>query len=369
MKNYEKVVEIIKEKIVSDYKEDIALLVSNHKIVEEQGELEGFSFYFVSKTEKGNQMSTQFIIDGLSYDLYPMSWNRLISNAAMDSPQWSLFLETEVVYCGDEKALERFNGLKEGLKKVLMDDSRKIRINKAYEFFNESYIYLYNMNRYAYDLKSVRLEGTKLLWKISVALAFINAHYHTSGSGARIKESLSMKILPKDYDNLVDGIIFGKDSKSVYEKSIKLVDATRDLLLSIRNSDVQKEPYETIFTGYYEEIKRYIEQCRGALEKKDYFVLYENGAYLLEEIGEFTTKVCEGVWYDDRNAYCEYNKYFGDEIQQSLLQSISLKKDEDILSAINSIEAGLLDIVKINKLVLLNFDSVKSFEEYFTKNR
>ncbi len=67
-----------------------------------------------------------------------MQWDRLIATASMDSPEWYLFNETEVVYCGDEKALERFENLKKGLEKVLKGDSHELRLNKAYEYFNES---------------------------------------------------------------------------------------------------------------------------------------------------------------------------------------------------------------------------------------
>jgi hypothetical protein len=225
------------------------------------------------------------------------------------------------------------------------------------------------MNRYYQDLSSVRLEGAKLLEKISISISFINASYYCGSSGTMLEDSLSMDILPTKYAELVNGILFATDARLLCDQAKTLVDNTRDLLIVIKSRGVQKEPYETIFTGYYEEIKRFIDQCRFALEEKRYFTIYRHGAYLLEEIAQFSTKVCEGIWYDNRNAYLEFNKYFGNETVKNLLEAVALKDDKDIALALNGIEEGLLQIIKDESLAFLNFKKIEDFDKYFKLNR
>lgn len=148
----------------------------------------GIQFYFIPKNERGKNLSTQFIIEGVSYDLFPISWERLIANAAMDSPQGYLLLDTKVIYYSDEEALNRFENMKYSLKTVLSGKYDEALVNKAYEYFNESYIYLYNMYKYKDSMSGVRLEAGKLLNKIANSLGFANREYYKNGNGSVLRD-------------------------------------------------------------------------------------------------------------------------------------------------------------------------------------
>jgi len=73
----------------------------------------------------------------------------------------------------------------------------------------------------------------------------------------------------------------------------------------------------------------------------------------------------EGIWYDDRNAFVEYGKYFNDIFGLDLLELTSQKDDEQILMAIDKFEKELISLVKKNQIKLLDFKSVEEFEIYF----
>jgi len=228
----------------------------------------GIRFYFISKNERGKNLSTQFIVEGVSYDLFPISWERLIANAAMDSPQGYLLLDTEVIYYSSEEALNRFENMKDSLKTILSGKYDEMLVNKAYEYFNESYIYLYNMNKYKNSMSSVRLEAGKLLNKISNALGFANCEYYKNGNGSILRDSLKLEKLPKDYKVLVNNIIFSSSSEEIYLKSLSLVENTRELLIGMKKENKQTELFETLFTGYYEELKKILINVRVLLAKR-----------------------------------------------------------------------------------------------------
>lgn len=365
MKRDKRILEIVKNKIVNEYKNDILLLVVYGNKQEDTDENSGVRFYFIPKNERGKMLSTQFIVEGVSYDLFPMSWERLIANAAMDSPQGYLLLDTEVVYYSDEEVINRFENLKNSLNGVLSGQYEEALINKAYEYFNESYIYLYNMDKYNDSMSSVRLEAGKLLNKIANAIGFANKEYYKNGNGSVLRDSLKLARLPKDYKALVNTIIFSPSSEEIYLKSLRLVENTRELLLDMKKENKQIELFETIFTGYYEELKKSINKCKSAVSKKDYYKLFELFSYMQEEVGQFIAKVEEGVWYNDRNAYVEYGKYFTDIFGLDLLELTSQKDDEQILMAIDKFEKELISLVRKNKIKLLDFKSVEEFEAYF----
>jgi hypothetical protein len=365
MKRDKKILEIIKNKIINDYKNDISLLVryGSHKM--DTDENLGISFYFIPKNERGKNLSTQFVVEGVSYDLFPISWERLIGNAAMDSPQGYLLLDAEIVYYSDEEAVNRFENMKDSLKTLLSGKYDEVLVNKAYEYFNESYIYIYNMYKYKNSMGSVRLESGKLLNKIANAMGFANREYYKNGNGSVLRDSLNLEILPKDYKVLVDGIIFSSSSEEIYLKSLSLVENTRELLLEMKKENKQIELFETLFTGYYEELKKSINKCKIAVSQKDYYKLFELFSYIQEEVGQFVAKVKEGIWYDDRNAYIEYGKYFNDIFGLDLLELTSQKDDEQILMAIDKFEKELISLVMKNQIKLLDFKSVEELEIYF----
>ena len=64
-------------RIENEYKDDIALLIALHGHTTDDDQ-HGVCFdYFVPATERGNELSETFIIDGVGHDLYPRSWERL----------------------------------------------------------------------------------------------------------------------------------------------------------------------------------------------------------------------------------------------------------------------------------------------------
>ncbi|MCM0647482.1 hypothetical protein NBE98_03700 [Clostridium swellfunianum] len=365
MKRDKKILEIVKNKILNEYKKDILLLVVYGNDKADEDENLGIQFYFIPKNERGKNLSTQFIVEDVSYDLFPISWERLIANAAMDSPQGYLLLDTEVIYYSDEEALNRFENMKDSLKTVLSGKYDEALVNKAYEYFNESYIYLYNMYKYKDSMSSVRLEAGKLLNKIANALGFANREYYKNGNGSVLRDSLKLERLPKNYKVLVNDIIFSTSSEEIYLNSLSLAENTRELLLAMKKENKQNELFETLFTGYYEELKKSINKCKLAVSQKDYYKLYELFSYIQEEVGQFVAKVEEGIWYDDRNAFVEYGKYFKDIFGLDLLELTSQKDNEQILMAIDKFEKDLVSLMRNNQIKLLDFKSVEEFEIYF----
>jgi len=75
-------------KIESEYKDDVCLLLGHrtHEFDKDQGEI-SFSFY-IPATSRSNGLARTFIVDGIGYDLFPMSWERVerIAEVKGDNP-------------------------------------------------------------------------------------------------------------------------------------------------------------------------------------------------------------------------------------------------------------------------------------------
>lgn len=362
-----KLIQLITKKIKDDYKEDIALLI-RYDIITEANQSNGLKLYFIPKTEKAMKLSTQYILEGIGYDIFPIKWDRLVRVAAMDSPEAYLLKESEVLYVGDENALSRFKQLKDSLEEILDGTYGEALLNKAFQYLNESYIYLFNIKNYCLSSIDVRIEASKLLKQVSNIVAFINSDYFKGGNGSDIsiiKTSFKMNKLPKDYKLLVDIIIHHDDMNLVKTSMSELVNNTRTLLQSLRQSYVQREPFETFFVGYYEEMQKYIIQFRAAILNGNSYKQFEIASYLHEEVSQFLTKTKDGIWFDDRNVYHEYSHHFESLFELDFMKLIALKDIDQLLTGLDHFDNTFLDLLKKENIKLNRFEDFDSFSEYF----
>ena len=119
MKNIDKeLIDWAINKIKSEYKEDIALLIGQVGACKTPDDEQNMSFdFFVPATERGNNLATTFIIEDMGYDLYPISWERLEGIANFNEPRMIFAVaKGEVIYAKTEEYRKRFNDIKIKIK-------------------------------------------------------------------------------------------------------------------------------------------------------------------------------------------------------------------------------------------------------------
>lgn len=130
----DRVVEWIKKKAETEYANDISLVLiygsyingtANHK--------SDVDCYYIPKTERGYQFASTFIIDGVGYDIFPMSWERVEGIADLNEFLTPLVGDVRIIYCSDARERERFRILQDRLKSNLACDEyiRKITENRC----------------------------------------------------------------------------------------------------------------------------------------------------------------------------------------------------------------------------------------------
>jgi hypothetical protein len=83
--NVMRAAELLIEKISKDYKDDIALVViMGSYIYGETHSRSDLDMFFVPNTERGYNLGFTFIIDGIGFDYWPISWERLEHIANFD---------------------------------------------------------------------------------------------------------------------------------------------------------------------------------------------------------------------------------------------------------------------------------------------
>lgn len=77
--------------------------------------------YFIPKSQRGYGFARTFIIDGVGYDVFPVTWERAQGIADLQESLIPLIGDSVPVYCDTRADMERFEGLRARLRRNLAD--------------------------------------------------------------------------------------------------------------------------------------------------------------------------------------------------------------------------------------------------------
>ncbi len=241
MKNAENMHPLTKwviDRIRKDYKDDIALLIGikGHS-TNGDGHGECFDF-FVPATERGNELSETFIIDGVGHDLYPRSWERLENSVNLDNMPLLLDQAT-ILYARSEEDASRFEDLRKRMTANLNDDT--FVYGKALECMDKA-LEIYRSLIFEEKLYRVRSEADFIHYNLSRAVAFLNHTYaespmyseHQAYSGekeSRMYSCPDMQIVPDGFFANARRLLEGTDVAALKETVLALLKTTRSFIL------------------------------------------------------------------------------------------------------------------------------------------
>lgn len=163
--------EILIEKIKKDYREDVAVVViMGSTIYGETHHLSDLDLYYVVNTARGYELAKTFIIDGIGYDFWPISWERIERIANYEERITSIVTEGKILYYGSDEDLKRFNEIK--MKALDCSDTLKF-IRKSEAVLGNAFKPLFLLNQ-ASTLSQARNLGVQVMFSVTNAIALVN---------------------------------------------------------------------------------------------------------------------------------------------------------------------------------------------------
>lgn len=249
----EKLVDWAIEKIKKDYKDDVALLIGNSAYKLEK-DVDEFSLsYYIPTTEKGYDLAKTFIIDGIGYDLFPISWDRIEDLANLNKDNISSLGEGKILYYRSEDDKQHFLELQSKLQENLQDS--EFMFKKALEKLNIA-MELYKTMMFEDTLYKVRKASGYIVDYLSIAVANVNLTYFKSGFSNQLSDLLDMENLPEDFVKLYKEIIKASSSEELKKLCYKMIYSTRQFL-SDKKEKKQKKDYNKDFNelaSWYQEL-------------------------------------------------------------------------------------------------------------------
>jgi len=104
-----KAADVLIDVIKEEYRDDIAfVLIMGSNIYHDTHAKSDLDLLFAAKTERGNKLASAFIIDGIGFDIWCISWERLERIANHDERITSIITEGKLIYYGNDEDLEKF---------------------------------------------------------------------------------------------------------------------------------------------------------------------------------------------------------------------------------------------------------------------
>lgn len=294
------------------FPEDIALIACYGSFVRGTARPDSdLDFFFIPATERGYDASMQFILSGVGFDFWPISWERAERIAAFDEPIVSVIADADVIYARSAEDEARFQALQARIEEWQQPAERERMLMRAAATLKDAYALEENVRRAARqaDTAAVRREAISILTVVLTALAFINQTYYHAGWGANFTEVFALPKTPEGLETTVEDLLGGREPEGLVTAAERLIEGVRDLLLSEWEALPGKRPSADSMKGYYEEAKSSFNKINAACRAGDWKTalltlksVEDDVRYLLQVVeagkalpGPFAAFECDGA--------------------------------------------------------------------------
>lgn len=265
--------EILIDKIKRDYKDDVAVVVMmGSHLYGETHTLSDLDMYFVVNTARGFELGRTFIIDGIGFDFWPISWERMERIANHDERITAIITEGKILYYGNDTDLARFNALKE--KALNTSDFRKFK-NKTRNVLANAYRPYFELQK-SMDLTSTRKHALGITFAVTNAIALINCDTVKRGRGKLKAELLAMSHVPVGFARHYDVLFESNDPVAIKKAAKQLILETEQLIDQVGQAYDQDHPENVCekLAGFYEELINFYNKIEHGIAVKDFVTVF-----------------------------------------------------------------------------------------------
>ncbi|MCQ6560987.1 nucleotidyltransferase domain-containing protein [Paenibacillus mendelii] len=325
-------------------------------------------FFFIPATSNGYQASIQFVIDDISFDFWPISWERAGRMAAFEEPSTSIIAECKLLYTRSEDDRDRFLKLRETIGEMPRHGLKFME--KAESKLQEAYVHLYKMSRSG-DTENITLyrnEAQGLLTSVLYSLALLNKTYFTKGWGKNTEQIMNFPLQPTHLKQLMDTIMNAHVCLDIRAACEQLVQDTLQVLIEHKDTYAEGPSYSDRMKGFYEEVKGIFDKLLTACEMNDYNSAFIWAIGVQDEIARFLYYAAKGHWPVALDPSLDYQRYY---VQAGFPNLVTLLDPDDLMplrSAVARLNEDLESHLRAHGVDICRFDSLAQFEA-FLQNR
>jgi len=272
------------KKIETEFPDDVCLLL-DHKTLRldkdrDSGKV-GLESY-VPHTTRANGLARTFIIDGIGYDLFPQTWERLEKMADVDHYNLTCLDDAVVVWARSEADRQRFESLQAKLRANLKNPA--LMAERAHKWVNTAAELFADM---LFDERAriVRQNAGYICDILAVAIAYTNGTFFHHGQTGQLEELRKMSAVPHDFIDVYEQIVFENDLEAQKKLCRRLLCVVKDHLKSLTSGGQSHKRDVAELASWYHELSYTWRRISHFCEIGDAATAYLWGCMLQEELG------------------------------------------------------------------------------------
>jgi hypothetical protein len=295
-----RIAQLVVDRAVSSHGDDIALVAyygsQARGLASPTSDID---FFYTPVPGKTPPVNAHFVLDGLPYDFWPVSWSFLeeIAQARGERP-WGvaagILADAQVMVHRTQADLERFRSLQAQLADLLTPAQRPAMVGKALAEFTNTTFQLWQVQTATArgDRAGAYAAAWKLVNSVANSLALANQRYFTKGWGDNWPQVLALPLQPPGLDDLAQRILRGGDDALAAADA--LVRGLRELLLAAQTALAEPQPPKQVFADFYLVVVELRHKIEKACARGDSLAAGHAAFLLQNEIAFFMHQVTPG---------------------------------------------------------------------------
>lgn len=271
------------DKIKKEFPEDVALLIAleDH---ETKNDGHGVCFdYFVPATERGNQLSQTFIVEGIGHDLYGRDWERMEKTADLIDHATFCLGNAKILYSRSKADVEKFQGLQERLRHNLQN--KELVYGKALERLEVS-MELYRTLMFEESLYKVRMAVGHIFYYLSEAIYYLNGSFALDFHKSLVEGLKTLDKVPQSFIQYYESVIYAKDINDLKNIVYLGIKSARRFIGDFTPQEDKKalNPNFEDLAFWYQELSLYWRRQAYYVEENQPLLIYEEACSLQHEL-------------------------------------------------------------------------------------
>ena len=239
-------------KVETEYSEDICLLLEHRTLkLGKDMDTTAFSFY-IPATNRANGLARTFIIDGIGYDLFPMSWEAIESMADAKHYNTTCLADAEILWARSDEDRRRFASLQGRLRANLQNPHY---MRERAKKWLDTVVEIYQDTLFEERMYKVRENAGYICDLLSIAVAFANLRYFVHGQTNQLQELSAMDKVPKDFVKLYRDIIMEPCPDAQKQLCYELIKNTKEFFGTLEKPvGIKSAPDFSELATWYQEL-------------------------------------------------------------------------------------------------------------------
>jgi hypothetical protein len=332
--------------------------------------------FYIPDDGAARSLSSQFVIGGLPYDFWPVSWKMAedIANARSHRP-WavsaSLIADTKVIFYRSQEDLDRFTALKARIEELTKPENREGMVQRALKEF-EKVLFLLSQVRLARDDGDdlgFQWASLQFLERIINCLALVNQIYFSKGWGSERSQLLRLVQRPDNLVDLIDGIVCPVDAgAAVLDHAQSLTIAVRRILIEAQASLAAPLSVNDVFDSFYYYVFEYKNKVLAACERGDSVAAASAAYHMQEQIAQLMNQMHSGNFPTEMNLLGEYVGGYFEAGFPDLYAPASQGDLKALALQVQRLDAGVRDWLGEHSVDLNVFDTEEQLQKFLDRS-